>query len=82
MFVKHILTLLAVGAICFKDATAQHYPITGVHTGINNKTGARPARRNINDLQKDTVTWYEKQNTWNLKKKLLISPGLCIFKRL
>jgi tyrosinase len=60
MFVKHVLTFLGVWAILLRVAAAQHYPITGVHTGINNITGARPARRNINDVQKDTVTWYEK----------------------
>ncbi|KAH8588949.1 hypothetical protein B0O99DRAFT_524064 [Bisporella sp. PMI_857] len=36
---------------------AAHYPITGVHTGIDPQTGARPARRNILDLQNDLPAW-------------------------
>jgi len=60
-----------LGIPCFwtiisKVATAQHYPITGVHTGINNKTGARPMRRNINEFQKDIPTWHETLNPWNV----------------
>lgn len=36
----------------------QHYAITGVHAGVNTMSGARPARRNILDMQKDSVTLY------------------------
>lgn len=35
-----------------------HYAITGVKTGVDDSTGARPPRRNILDLQKDLPTWY------------------------
>jgi hypothetical protein len=40
---------------------AQHYPISGVHTAINNQTGARPLIRNINEFQKDIPFWYENE---------------------
>ena len=36
----------------------QHYAITGVHSGVIAATGARPARRNILNMQKDSVTLY------------------------
>ena len=39
-----------------KKSNYQHYAITGVHTGINPATGARPARMNILDM--DGVTLY------------------------
>lgn len=38
-------------------ASAQYYAITGVHDGIGTN-GSRPARQNINDLQKDPYAWY------------------------
>jgi hypothetical protein len=34
------------------------YAITGVQTGIDTATGARPLRLNILDLQKDIPSWY------------------------
>lgn len=37
--------------------THNHYPITGLQTGVDQATGARPARRNILDLQQDEPTW-------------------------
>jgi tyrosinase len=58
---KHFLALLGVGSVLLSAAAAQHFPISGVHTGINNKTGARPMRRNIDDFQKDTPAWYKKK---------------------
>jgi tyrosinase len=38
-------------------ATHSHYPITGIQTGVNQATGARPPRRNILDLQEDEPAW-------------------------
>lgn len=35
------------------------YPLSGVQTGVNPQTGARPARRNILDLQNDVPAWYD-----------------------
>jgi hypothetical protein len=37
-------------------AAYQHYAITGVHTGINSVTGARPARQPIQVMQKNPIT--------------------------
>lgn len=37
---------------------AQYVAITGVKTGINTATGARPFRKNIMDLTKDVPSWY------------------------
>lgn len=36
---------------------AQQLPLTGVHSGVDSQTGARPARRDILDLQNDLPTW-------------------------
>lgn len=41
-----------------KKGAYQHYAITGVHSGVNTMSGARPARRNILDLQRDSATLY------------------------
>jgi hypothetical protein len=55
-------TILVTCACCIAAATTkkqpyQHYPITGTHTGVNSKTGARPARRNIIELLTDNPQW-------------------------
>ncbi|KAN0095292.1 Di-copper centre-containing protein [Hyaloscypha variabilis] len=55
--IKTALVLLPVWTIIFGTATAQHFPISGIHTGVNNRTGARPVRRNINEFQNDVPTW-------------------------
>jgi len=62
---KDAIVLLVVWAFIFEPAAAQHFPISGVHTGVNNRTGARPMRRSINEFQKDVPTWYEKRRTIN-----------------
>lgn len=54
--VIRFLVLLATSIYSLQAAHAQHYPITGVHTGVNS-SGARPARRNILDMQNDAPTW-------------------------
>ncbi|QSZ35560.1 hypothetical protein DSL72_008430 [Monilinia vaccinii-corymbosi] len=46
--------------ICFvfiDFANSQYYPITGVTTGINSNTKARPFRQNIDDLQNNQAQW-------------------------
>ncbi|KAA8563987.1 hypothetical protein EYC84_011986 [Monilinia fructicola] len=49
---------LATLLLTFVDIIqASYYPVGGVHTGVNEKTGARPARRDILDLQNDVPTW-------------------------
>jgi tyrosinase len=40
-----------------KKSNDQQYAITGLKTGIDSATGARPARTNIIDMQNDTPTW-------------------------
>lgn len=40
-----------------KKSVDRQYAITGVKTGIDSATGARPTRRNIIDMQNDTPTW-------------------------
>jgi tyrosinase len=57
--IKAALVLLPVWTNIFGTATAQHFPISGIHTGVNNRTGARPMRRNIDAFQNDVPTWYE-----------------------
>ncbi|ESZ89927.1 hypothetical protein SBOR_9689 [Sclerotinia borealis F-4128] len=42
---------------CVDTIEASYYPISGVHTGVDTQTGARPARRDILDLQNDVPTW-------------------------
>jgi hypothetical protein len=81
MFFKHALVSIAAWIIILKAVAAQHYPITGVHTGVNNKTGSRPLRRNINEFQKDIPTWYENESVLG-NGKLLICLGLSTFKHL
>ncbi|APA06690.1 hypothetical protein sscle_02g014600 [Sclerotinia sclerotiorum 1980 UF-70] len=43
--------------VFISHSNAQYYPITGVTTGINSNTKARPFRQNINDLQNNTPQW-------------------------
>ncbi|KAJ8068065.1 hypothetical protein OCU04_003639 [Sclerotinia nivalis] len=43
--------------VCVNNIEASHYPIGGVHTGVDAQTGVRPARKDILDLQKDLPTW-------------------------
>ncbi|RAL63485.1 hypothetical protein DID88_003905 [Monilinia fructigena] len=49
-------TLLAC-SIFITSGDSQYYPITGVTTGINLNTKARPFRQNINDLQNNGPQW-------------------------
>jgi hypothetical protein len=49
-----------------KDAAADYYAITGVDTGRDTQTGARPARRNILDLQNDGPSWFVIIYTFNI----------------
>ncbi|PVH82540.1 Di-copper centre-containing protein [Cadophora sp. DSE1049] len=49
--------LLLFSAHLIYSAQAQHYGVTGIKTGIDPQTGARPARRNILDMQNDIPTW-------------------------
>jgi len=41
-----------------KAQGANYYAITGVNTGRDAQTGARPFRQNIIDLQNDGPSWY------------------------
>ncbi|KAA8576834.1 hypothetical protein EYC84_006881 [Monilinia fructicola] len=50
-------TLLAC-SIFVTFGNSQYYPITGVTTGINSNTKARPFRQNIDDLQKNEPQWF------------------------
>ncbi|KAE9377099.1 Di-copper centre-containing protein [Stipitochalara longipes BDJ] len=54
--VIRFLVLLAFSVFSARAAHAQYFAITGVHTGTA-QSGARPARRNILDMQNDTPTW-------------------------
>jgi tyrosinase len=59
MFFNNVIRFLALFALLIFSAQivhAQHYAITGVQTGIS-QSGARPARRNILDMQNDVPTW-------------------------
>lgn len=48
---------LALAAINYLSiVSAQYHAITGVHDGIG-LNGTRPARQNINTLQKDPYAW-------------------------
>ena len=62
LFIASLVLLIAstchvTAASTKKVPQTQYYAITGTHTGVNSQTGARPARRNIDDLQKDTPSW-------------------------
>jgi tyrosinase len=48
---------IAIAASDEDRAIYNHYSITGIQTGVNQRTGARPLRRNILDLQNDEATW-------------------------
>jgi hypothetical protein len=67
--IKAALVLLPVWTIIFENATAQHFPISGIHTGVNNRTGARPMRRNINEFQKHVPTWYENKREFIVENR-------------
>lgn len=59
IFVRKIPTwglLLSLVTLLQPFAEAR-YAITGVHTGIDATTGARPFRLNVLDLQKDIPSW-------------------------
>lgn len=43
-----------------------YYPITGVNTGRDAQTGARPFRQNILDLQNDGPSWCVSTLTFTL----------------
>jgi hypothetical protein len=60
-----LYSTILTAAVCFAvpeanitDAAFQYYSITGTHGGVVAKTGWRPARRNLLDMQKDAPTWY------------------------
>ncbi|PQE14942.1 hypothetical protein CJF32_00002481 [Rutstroemia sp. NJR-2017a WRK4] len=48
---------LAIQFLSTLDIVVAHYPIGGVHTGVNAQSGARPARRDILEFQNDTPSW-------------------------
>jgi tyrosinase len=50
------LAVLIISVFSAQAAHAQYYAITGVQTGVS-PSGARPARRNILDMQKDVPSW-------------------------
>jgi tyrosinase len=54
--VIRFLVLFAVSVFSAQAAHAQYYAITGVHTSVS-PSGARPARRNILDMQNDIPIW-------------------------
>jgi tyrosinase len=54
--ITRFLVLLTASIFTSQAAHAQYYAITGVKTGIS-QAGARPARRNLLEMQKDTPTW-------------------------
>jgi tyrosinase len=59
MFFDNVIRFLALLALLIFSAQAvhaQYHAITGVQTGIS-QSGARPARRNILDMQNDVPTW-------------------------
>jgi len=55
MILSTITTLAALSWLGI--ASAQYYAITGVHDGVSTN-GSRPARLNINTLQRDSYAWY------------------------
>lgn len=63
MFFVHNSFLFLLFSFSLNLVLAGHYGISGVQTGIDALTGARPARRNIVDVQKDIPTWYEATNS-------------------
>lgn len=63
------LLLSLVGAFFFASIVSAKYPLPGVQTGVNPQTGARPARRNILDLQNDVPTWYDHFIGFQIEKK-------------
>lgn len=61
------MVLMIVSAISAWAAHEQYYAITGVHTALGS-SGARPARRNILDMQNDVPTW-QVEFTTQLKER-------------
>ena len=58
MFPIRGLLTAAVLFLCTLPAYAQFLPVTGVHTGINSVSGARPSRLNIEILAVSGEPWY------------------------
>lgn len=52
-----VFSILLVGALALLGRVEAKYPLPGVQTGVDPQTGARPARRNIVDLQNDVPAW-------------------------
>jgi hypothetical protein len=71
--------LFAVFAAFILPLVDAKYPLSGVHTGINTQTGARPARRNVLDFQNDLPSWYFLTKP-QVGFKYLTSIGPCTFK--
>jgi hypothetical protein len=75
MVYNHFALLLAPFILCLGYVAAetdsstkaiyQHYAITGVHSGVNTATGARPPRRNILDMEQDPVMLYVAFLPWD-----------------
>ena len=58
LFISCLALIAADADTSSKKNNYQHYAITGVQTGVNTASGARPARRNILEMQNDTTTLY------------------------
>jgi hypothetical protein len=52
-----ISSVFLVGALALLGNVQAKYPLHGVQTGVDPQTGARPARRNLLDLQNDVPAW-------------------------
>ncbi|TAQ87719.1 hypothetical protein B7494_g3943 [Chlorociboria aeruginascens] len=58
MLFNQVLPLSQIAAfIVYIQIVFAHYPVTGVHTGVDTNTGARPPRREILEFQNDLPTW-------------------------
>lgn len=55
---RGLLTTAAVVLLGANKVHTQYLPITGIHTGIDSVSGARPARLNIETLAVSGPQWY------------------------
>lgn len=83
IFIKQIPSwglVLSLAAL-LEPLVGARYAITGVQTGIDPATGARPLRINILDLQKDVPSWYiSRISTIHLRSLMEVFVGHYISK--
>jgi hypothetical protein len=77
MLSKNALPMGVITALALQGfAASQFYEIRGVQDGVDLKTGARPLRQNIEDIQKDPYTWYVVLYIYKFRQRIKLGAYL------